>query len=131
MASLCKKRLCKPWASVARRIDFSSAMESEEDGSFFGDADTSDEETLFEYVYEYLLEAIVSSQIARISSPESDSDGFKTSTSSLPRLNGVAETCPSAPTGLLKSEVIGLSPLGGTGAQLVTPKHYWISRGYR
>ena len=59
-------------------------MESEEDGSFFGDANTSDEETLFESVYEYLLEAIVSSQIARISSPESDSDGFKTLTSSLP-----------------------------------------------
>ena len=42
---------------------FSSTMESEEDGSFFNDANTSDEETLFEYMYESPLEAIVSSQI--------------------------------------------------------------------
>ena len=42
---------------------FSSTMESEEDGRFFSDANTSDEETLFEYMYESLLEAIVFSQI--------------------------------------------------------------------
>ena len=80
MAPLCKKCLCKSWASVAHCLDFNSAMESKEDGSFVSDADTSDEETLFESVYEYLLEAIVSSQTTRISSPESDSDGFKIST---------------------------------------------------
>ena len=93
MAPLCKKLLCKPWASVACRLDFSSTMESEEDGSFGSDADTSYEETLFESV----LEAIVSSQTARISPPESDSNGFKTPTLAPPHLNGVAETCPGAP----------------------------------
>ena len=46
------------------RLDFSSAMESEEDGSFGSDADTSDEVTLFEYVYEYSLEGIVFNQTA-------------------------------------------------------------------
>ena len=97
MAPLCKKHLCKPWASVARRLDFNSAMESEEIGRFGSDADTFDEETLLESVYESLLEAIVSSQTAQISSLESDSDGFKTPTSSPPCLNGVAETCPGAP----------------------------------
>ena len=93
MAPLCKKRLCKPWASVACRLDFSSTMESEEDGSFGSDADTSYEETLFEF----LLEAIVSSQTVRISPPESDSNGFKTPTLAPPHLNGVVETCPGAP----------------------------------
>ena len=77
MDPLCKKRLCKPWASVACHLDFSSAMESEENGSFVSDANTSNEETLFEYVYEYMLEAIVSSQTARILSPELDFDGFR------------------------------------------------------
>ena len=94
MAPLCKKRLCKSWASVARRLDFDSAMESEEDGSFV--SNTSDEETLFKFVYEYVLEAIVSNQTAQISSPESDYDGFKTPTSA-PHLNGVAKTCHGAP----------------------------------
>eukprot|EP00261_Vitis_vinifera_P036189 XP_019077432.1 PREDICTED: uncharacterized protein LOC100853266 isoform X1 [Vitis vinifera] len=101
MAPLCKKRLCKPWASVARHLDFSSAIESEEDEIFGSDADTlSDEETLLESVYGSLLEAIVFNQteevFSGISSPDSDSDGFKTPTSA-PHLNGVAETCPGAP----------------------------------
>ena len=53
-------------------------MESKEDGSFVSDADTSDEETMFKFMYESVLEAIVSNQIAKISSPELDSGGFKT-----------------------------------------------------
>lgn len=100
MAPLCKKQLCKPWVSVARRLDFSSAVESEEDEGFSSNTDTSDEETLLESVYGSLLDAIVSNQtkevFAGISSPESDSYGFKTPTSA-PHLNGVAETCPGAP----------------------------------
>ena len=63
-------------------------MESEEDGSFGSDVDTSYEETLFEYVYKSSLEAIFSSQTARISPLKSDSDGYKTPTSAPPRLNG-------------------------------------------
>ena len=59
MAPLCEKRLCKPWASVACRLDFNLTTESEEDGSFVSDTNTSDEETLFEYVYESLLETII------------------------------------------------------------------------
>ena len=71
-------------------------MESKEDGSFVSNADSSDEEIMFKFVYESVLEAIVSNQTAKISSPESNSDGFKTPTSA-PRLKGVAETCPGAP----------------------------------
>ena len=97
MAPLCKKRLCKPWASVARRLDFSLAMKSKVDESFGSDADTSDEETLFESMYESVLEAIVSNQTAQISPPKSDFDGLKTPTSAPPRLNGVAETRSSSP----------------------------------
>lgn len=101
MAPLCKKRLCKPWASLARCIDFSSATESVEDKSFASDADTlSDEETVLESVYGSLLEAIVLNQteefFSGVSSPKSDSDGFKTP-ESVPHLTGVAETCPGAP----------------------------------
>ena len=81
---------------VACRLDFRSTMESKEVGSFVSNADTSDEEIMFKFVYESVLEAIISNQTAKISSPESDSDGFKTPTSA-PRLKGVAETCPGAP----------------------------------
>ena len=72
-------------------------METKEDESCVSDADTFDEETLFEYVYESVLEAIVSSQTAQISSPKPDYDGFKTPNSAPPRLNGVAETIHGAP----------------------------------
>ena len=71
-------------------------MESKEDGSFVSDADTSDEETMFKFMYESVLEAIVSNHIAKISSPELDSGGFKTPTSAS-HLQGVAETCLGAP----------------------------------
>ena len=81
---------------VARRLDFNSTMESKEDGSFVNDGDTSDEETVFKFVYESVLEAIVSNQIAKISSPESDSGCFKTPTLAS-HLKGVAETCFGAP----------------------------------
>lgn len=87
---------------VARQLSFNSAVKLVNDGKYESDTESvSDEEMLLESVYDTLLEAIVSKQaetvLAEINLFDSINDGFQTPPSA-PRLKGIAEDCPDAPT---------------------------------
>ncbi|XP_044485113.1 unknown protein 1-like [Mangifera indica] len=99
MASLCKKYFDQIRTSAARRLKFESSFNSMENKTCIDGAKSISDEELFEFVYNDLLEAIVSKQtedlLAEISNTEWDSDCCKTPPA--PHLNGIAETSPGAP----------------------------------
>lgn len=103
LAPRCQKYNEDSQTSAARRLKF---KESPSFVRYSGHNDNNSkeaicvEETLFETVYNNLLEVIVSEQneefLAGISNHTSYSSGDRTPTSS-PLLSGIAETCPAAP----------------------------------
>ncbi|PIM97272.1 hypothetical protein CDL12_30259 [Handroanthus impetiginosus] len=87
--------------NVAQKLNFMCAK------SLIGDINcetsretTSEEDNLFESVYNAILDAIVSEQtkelVTNAKTQVSDSDGFRTPNFAR-RLSGIAETCPGAP----------------------------------
>uniref|UniRef100_A0A2P2NFF5 Uncharacterized protein MANES_08G167300 n=1 Tax=Rhizophora mucronata TaxID=61149 RepID=A0A2P2NFF5_RHIMU len=100
LAPHCKKYFDEARASVARRLNFTSAFKALRNKTCYADPECLTDEEMFESVYENLLEAIVSdlteSALAKIPDIEWDSDGCRTPPSA-PQLNGLAETCPGAP----------------------------------
>lgn len=97
----CKKYFTDSRAKVTRQLNFEETL------NFNGNVDHSDnvgtvseDEMLFELLYNSLLEVITSKQKedlhSKASTPLSDSDGYKTPTSA-PHFSGIADTCPGAP----------------------------------
>lgn len=102
LAPRCKKHLDEWRINVARCLDFGSCTKNPEarnQNKNGADQSLSDEE-MVESVYENLLETILSHKIkdvlAEMATIEWDDDACKTPTS-VPRLTGIAETCPPAP----------------------------------
>ncbi|KAK6129458.1 hypothetical protein DH2020_036799 [Rehmannia glutinosa] len=86
---------------VVRRLNFLCETHLVRDISHESNMETiSDEEHLFEIVYDTILDAIVSEQTkelgAKFPTRFSGLDGFRTPKSA-PHLSGIAETCPAAP----------------------------------
>lgn len=100
LAPQCRKYVSKMRSVAARRLSFDCSVEVLEDKDCGDDALSVSDEEIVEAVYESLLETILSSQtevaLAEISSLEWDSNKCMTPPS-VPRLSGVAETCPGAP----------------------------------
>lgn len=98
-APQCRKQLDEWRASVARRLNFGSSAEELEKRSIEGDETCMSDEEIVELMYKNLLETILESRIEDIlaeSSVEWADDDCKTS-SFIPKLSGIAETCPGAP----------------------------------
>ncbi|KAL5550359.1 hypothetical protein UlMin_000535 [Ulmus minor] len=93
-----RKYLSQSFNIVARRLSFDSSIIVDEEMN--GGTDARDEEIL-KSIYEDILKVIISEEeesvIAGISSLDCGSDDCKTPLSA-PRLSGIAETCPGAPT---------------------------------
>ncbi|OUZ99649.1 hypothetical protein BVC80_9061g84 [Macleaya cordata] len=97
LAPRVKKYLEESRRSVSRRLNFDSPEDFNDssEGDDAMDEVFLHEEILLESMYESFLDAIVSKQTEEVAA-EVLPDGLKTPTS-LPLLNGIAETCPGAP----------------------------------
>lgn len=91
LAPQCKKYFTDSRAKVTRQLYFEETLNfSENVGT------VSEDEMLFELLYNSLLQVINEDLHLKASTPLSDSDGYKTPTSA-PHLSGVSDTCPAAP----------------------------------
>lgn len=101
LAPQCKKYFTDSRVKVTRQLNFDETLNFNEDVVHSDNVGmVSEDEMLFELLYNSLLEIITSKQeedlYLKTSTPLSDSDGYKTPTSA-PHLSGVSDTCPGAP----------------------------------
>lgn len=101
LAPQCKKYLGDSRTKVMRQLNFEELLNFDNSVDHTDNmGSVSEDEMLFESLYNSLLEFISSKQTeglqAKASTPLSDSDGYKTP-SCAPRLSRVADTCPDAP----------------------------------
>lgn len=101
LAPQCKKYFTDSRAKVTRHLNFEETLNFNENVDHLDNVGTvSEDEVLFELLYNSLLEVITSKQKEdlhlKASTPLPDSDGFKTPISA-PRLSGVSDACPGAP----------------------------------
>lgn len=110
----CGKKQLNEWRiSVARRLNFGCSTEKLHKRSHEGNGTRISDEEMVETVYKILLETILENKmediLAEMSSREWADEDCRTPTS-VPKLNGVAETCPGAPVkAAAKSRNIELS----------------------
>ncbi|KAH0639432.1 hypothetical protein KY290_036701 [Solanum tuberosum] len=102
LAPQCKKYFTDSRAKVTRQLNFEETLNFNENVDHLDNVGTvSEDEMLFEMLYNSLLQVITSEQNedhhSKASTPLSDSDGYKTPTYA-PHLSGVSDTCPGAPT---------------------------------
>ncbi|KAJ8550783.1 hypothetical protein K7X08_000153 [Anisodus acutangulus] len=101
LAPQCKKYFTDSRSKVMRQLNFESSLNFNGIVAHSDNVGTvSEDEMLFEMLYNSLLEVITSKQKEDVhlktSNPLSNSDGYKTPPSA-PHLSGVADTCPGAP----------------------------------
>ncbi|XP_055812801.1 uncharacterized protein LOC129882511 [Solanum dulcamara] len=101
LAPQCKKYFTDSRAKVTRQLNFEETLNFSEHVDHSDNVGTvSEDEMLFELLYNSLLEVVTSKQkedlYSKASTPLSDSDGYKTPTSAS-HLSGVSDTCPGAP----------------------------------
>ncbi|CAN4115830.1 unnamed protein product [Withania somnifera] len=101
LAPKCKKYFTDSRVKVIRQLNFEETLNFNGNVDHSGNVGTvSEDEMLFELLYNSLLEVITSKQKedrhSKASTPLSDSDGYKTPISAS-HLIGIADTCPGTP----------------------------------